>query len=257
MTLLSYSPNDEAGDGEMVTVGAVATIPEAEETVLLFGPQALHFDSDAFRGLRALVQTKPDDAAWAADVVASLPGAWASFVGAFPGYGCAGGVARSLGDLRSYFAGDGNNIKTEKTPLSSNEEAANIILSLFVVTSHLIEHGWYVDATAAKPQRVRGALGFCTGLLSAFAVSASRSREELRERGANAVRLAMVTGGVVDAQEVLDPLGTARALAVGWNSPDTGGRLKEVLDQYPEACFFSPNPLSPPPPPRYASFLPC
>ncbi|KAL8382486.1 hypothetical protein RB595_006323 [Gaeumannomyces hyphopodioides] len=242
MTHLPYSLNGEAGD-KMVTVGAVATIPEAEGTLLLFGPQALHFDADAFNGLRALVQSKPNDAAWVADVVASLPETWASFVEAFPQYGCAEGAAQSLEDLKSYFAGEGNNTETEKTqpptPPATRKKAANIILSPLVVISHLIEHGRYVDATAAKPQRVHGALGFCTGLLSAFAVSASRSREELQEWGANAVRLAMVIGGVVDAQEVLDPLGTARALAVGWNSSDTGDRLKEVLDKYPEQCYIS------------------
>jgi hypothetical protein len=44
-------------------------------------------------------------------------------------------------------------------------------------------------------------LGLCTGTLSAFAVDSSPSIEGIHQHGAVAVRLAILNGAIVDAEE--------------------------------------------------------
>jgi hypothetical protein len=47
-------------------------------------------------------------------------------------------------------------------------------------------------------------LGFYAGLLAALAVASASNRQEFHKYGAVAVRLAMLVGALIDAQEVWD-----------------------------------------------------
>lgn len=79
-------------------------------------------------------------------------------------------------------------------------------------------------------------LGFCTGLLSAFAVSTSRNKNDLQRYSAVAVRLAMRVGAVVDSQEAPRKRlghGKSQSFATAWRNEQEA----EVVSQVVEGLF--------------------
>lgn len=208
-------------------------------TLLLFGSQALSFNIAAFEDLWATLQRVPDEQRWITDAVASFPDCWADFVGAFPKYDVLGAQGQDLlQDMHSWFrTGSMKGAAVIPGPGStkSNLKLPNIVLSPLVVITHLVEYLTYSDATDLDGESLLGTLGFCTGVLSAFSVALSKDRGAVRNHGATALRLAMLIGGVVDAQEILDPSGPATALATAWGSSSVTGEedLQRILDQSP------------------------
>lgn len=76
------------------------------------------------------------------------------------------------------------------------------------------------------------------GFLSALAVSISKDEQDIERYGSTAIRLAMIIGGIVDAQEVLNSDGSSKSLATAWNSPKAESELKAILEQFPEVSQF-------------------
>jgi len=74
-------------------------------------------------------------------------------------------------------------------------------------------------------------LGFCTGLLSAFAVASAQNRKDFEKYGAVAIRLGMLVGMVVDAQGNTSP---AKCLGVSWSSDKGTEELRRILDEFTE-----------------------
>lgn len=211
----------------------LAPILDGGEALLLFGSQALSFDTKDFNELFVKVRNTPEHA-WIDGAIASLPECWASFVNAFPKYGANEGTLEALVELNESF-------QAKRLP-ALMEPLPNAVLGPLVVITHLVEYIQYLAMTASRPMNIQGVLGLCTGLLSAFAVSSSSDHEELRTQGANAVRLAMMIGGMVDAQEVLDSSGKSRTLAASWTGDQIGEHIERVLGDFPDVN----NPLIPP-----------
>ncbi|CAG8961603.1 hypothetical protein HYFRA_00006139 [Hymenoscyphus fraxineus] len=65
--------------------------------------------------------------------------------------------------------------------------------------THLVDYVGY-QQNNARP--IVDTLGFCMGLLSTFAVALSVDEADLETYGSNAIRLALLIGGIVDAQDV-------------------------------------------------------
>lgn len=206
-------------------------------TLLLFGSQALSFNIASFEDLWVTLQRVPDEQRWITDAVASFPDCWADFVREFPKYDVLGAQGHDLlQDMHSWFqTGSMKSAAVIPGPGStkSNLKLPNIVLSPLVVITHLVEYLAYTDAAGSDEESLLGTLGFCTGVLSAFSVALSKDRSDVRNHGSTALRLAMLIGGVVDAQEILDPSGPATALATAWSSSCANGEedLQRILDQ--------------------------
>ena len=216
-----------------------------EEVLLVFGSQALPLSNGAFEYLRSSVWDTPEQT-WISEVVSSLPDCWDAFARAFPKFAILDPDGRNLLlDLHRWLQRDGasrvaHNGQREQGGGSSrpewNWELPNMILGPLVVLAQLVECAQFLDMTTAAglPPRVKSMVGFCTGQLSAVAASLSKSKTQLRSYGATSVRLGMVIGAMVDAQEIMDVAGPARALAVAWTTLQRGqDELRTILEQIP------------------------
>lgn len=205
-------------------------------TVLLFGPQCLSFDSETLTQLRSLV-VESHSSVWL-DTISELPGYWKTLVSKFPALAALGG-GDQLQELNTFF-------KTG-TITPALIQLPNVILTPIVVLTHLAHYVRYVeqqvsstggdaeDVFASFAQRHIETLGFCTGLLSAYAIASSSNRSELQQYGAAAIRLAMLVGAIVDAQEAPGSVyGPSELFSVSWNTPETGDKIKQILDLFPE-----------------------
>jgi hypothetical protein len=192
--------------------------------LLVFGPQALSSNGAGFHGL----QGSAKQLQWVVDTIADLPSCWSEFVGSFPKYNAIKGTS-ILQSLNEW-------INTGKFGYYETQNLPNIILSPLVIITHITEYMTYHDAVASNDssQSSTETLGFCMGFLSALAVSISKDGQDIERYGSTAIRLAMIIGGIVDAQETLNSHGSSKSLATAWNSPKAESELKAILEQFPE-----------------------
>lgn len=212
--------------------------PGSGATVLLFGPQALSFSHEALKTLiTALAES--EDCQWMRETIAELPGLWRRLVVRLPKLQGIPGE-KLLEDLHRWF----------KTGVVENVpfHLPNTILTPIVVLTQLAQFARYLqlatfnasvksppDLYAAFAQWNAETAGFCTGLLSASAVSGSFDQTSFQRFGAVAVRLAMFIGALVDAQDASDRLhGRAKSFATAWTSDSMAKQLVRVLDSFPE-----------------------
>lgn len=211
------------------------SLPGRGTTILLFGPQALSFHEDSFSQLRSTLLDTPSHR-WIIDTIIELPGYWNSLSHALPRLQPTPG-AKLLEDLNDWLRKD--------TFTQASFPLPNILLTPLVVITHLTQYSRYLelvqpdsveinDLNASFEQNVE-TLGFCTGLLSAIAVSSSANQGQLRQFGAVAVRLAMLIGALVDAQEISADLhGESMSFSVAWNSAQSGAEMTRILKRFPE-----------------------
>ncbi|QGA18697.1 hypothetical protein EYB26_006382 [Talaromyces marneffei] len=200
--------------------------PSQGNTVLLFGPQALSFDQEAFLKLRATILGSPAYQ-WVLNVVDELPIVWTSLLKHNPRLEAIDG-AKELHSLVDWIKfGD---IRGDCFPLP------NILLSPLVVITQLTQYANYIQEhpDVRKSDKTQ-TLGFCTGILSALAVSSSADETGFAKYGSVAVRLAMVIGAVVDAQDAPTERGPSKSLATAWNSANGEDELKRILAEFSDA----------------------
>ncbi|KAI1454916.1 hypothetical protein F4805DRAFT_469070 [Annulohypoxylon moriforme] len=214
----------------MVGMGERPSGPLPGPTVLLFGPLALSFDEAAFAQVRKNV-VENEDSHWVIDTVAEFPQIWKSLTTSIPSLKSASGL-KQLEDLSDA-------IRTGR-PLETSFPLPNKLLIPLVIVSHLTQYATFLrnstEGEHADPFTVskidRETLGLCTGLLSAFAVSSSGNSQQFKKYAAVAVRLAMLIGTVVDAQdEATEP---SKSLSAAWNSAEGGEELKRIVKSFPE-----------------------
>ncbi|KAF3390904.1 Iterative polyketide synthase afoE [Talaromyces pinophilus] len=193
--------------------------------LLVFGPQALSANANDFRALQSTVKQQT----WIAATIKDLPNIWDDFVKAFPKYNVVPGEALLQNLIKWAETGD--------IDFGAINRLTNIILSPLVIITHITEYLKYLDTGAQKPNQASATetLGFCMGFLSALAVSVSKQSEDIERYGSTAIRLAMLIGGIVDAQDALDIQGPSKSLATAWNSPQAAEELKQILGCFPEA----------------------
>jgi hypothetical protein len=212
-----------------------------DTTLLLFGPQALSANAGTLNAFRDDVSSGPEST-WIAAALESLPGCWEAFVTAFPKYCVTQNASSLLSDLYRWFqAGSGS---LPSTGTSASTEFPNTILSPLVVISHLSEYMRLLDMKEAQQGEKRldvlppQVLGFCTGLLSASAVAlGGTDRAAVRKFGATAIRLAMIIGGIVDAQEILETSGPTKALATSWDTDAKEQEMSDILQSFPDVSL--------------------
>ncbi|EEP77445.1 hypothetical protein UREG_02294 [Uncinocarpus reesii 1704] len=139
----------------------------------------------------------------------------------------------SLGlKLRDFFQGG-----PAPTP---SEPTNNLLLSPLTVISQVIDfwklsHGF--DHRAPIGSQVRDVQGFCTGFLTAAAISCSKSEAHFQELASKAIRLSLCTGAVVDLDALNHSSGLdyPAAVAVRWKSAGGRQHLERILKQHPRA----------------------
>ena len=202
--------------------------------LFLFGPQILSFNKQSFDKLRATVLNRPSNR-WMLDTVSELPRYWTVASQHIPKLRSVPGE-QLLQDLDRWF-------RTGTYP-DGSFDLPNTVLTPLVVLVQLMQYSRYRELGGPRPESPErsSTLGFCTGILSAFAVSASApaGKEELDQFGAVAVRLAMLVGALVDAQEASDTtLGRARSYTTAWNTSQQVADMTRILDQFPEVRVCS------------------
>ncbi|KAI0469720.1 hypothetical protein GGR56DRAFT_686841 [Xylariaceae sp. FL0804] len=189
-----------SGGGDGLNTAAFKT--PVRNRLLIFGGQALNFDGHSFVELRSYVH-RIRQKKWVVEVLKSLPRAWQAFAAVFPTYtDAATGSSQLLAHLAAWFHTSSEGF--EQFGASIGAQIPNIILSPLVVLIHLAE---YLD----------------------------RDPAEIRAHGARAVRLAILIGGIVNAQGRLNAAGPGQALVTSWATPDIENVLKGVLRQHPKS----------------------
>lgn len=216
-----------------MVVPLVRAVPGTK--VLLFGPQALGLDAESASQLRQTLLSTPG-LSWLLDTIAELPGHWESLAKAVPSLQPLPG-AELLQDLANWLKT--GHFSQASFPLP------NVLLTPLVVVTHLAQYLKFLELIQpdspegrdlhASLQRDAETLGLCSGLLSAAALSCSADQVQLQHYGAVAVRLAMMVGALVDAQDVsVDGHGGSKSFSVAWNSPESGVQMTEILKGFPQ-----------------------
>ncbi|KAH8799818.1 putative polyketide synthase [Xylogone sp. PMI_703] len=205
-------------------------------TVLVFGPQILSFEDTSFRRLSASISRNASQQ-WIVDTISELPDYWETLCRKFPKLVDVRG-GELLKNLNLWFKAG----TMEQQGLS---HLPNILLSPLVVITQLTEYMEYLRVSNPKAttqddlftlaQPNTETLGFCTGLLSAIVISCSTNEMQFREYGAVAIRLAVLTGALVDAQDEHSEYGESRTLATIWKSPESAAEMTRILQSFPEA----------------------
>ncbi|GFG15645.1 conidial yellow pigment biosynthesis polyketide synthase [Aspergillus udagawae] len=204
--------------------------------VFLFGPQALALDAKFFHQLRLYLHAD-QRAKWALSIVSELLQVWESLIHHVPKLQHLNGSQLLRNLNQGLQTGE---ISASLFPLP------NILLSPLVVIAQLTQYANLLTAALpnlgetdefpASVTETAETLGLCTGILSAFAVSSSSSLAQLYKNGAVAVRLAMLAGALVDAEQLSpDSDGVATSVSVSWNGVESRATLSRVLKECPEA----------------------
>jgi hypothetical protein len=191
-------------------------------TIFLFGPLSVSLSRSSLNVLRTTILASPQHA-WVERVLTTLPEHYFQLCAEFPALHNAGG-AKQVGDLAAWLKTGDLGLKTDQMP--------NTLLSPLVVIAQLVQYKAYHNSQSVTqaPPETEETVGFCMGLLSAFAVSlAHRSTPTEFERHAGAaVRLAMLAGVVVDKHDLADVNGPSTTLSVAWKRGDAGDKSKEL-----------------------------
>ncbi|KAM5444215.1 putative PKS/NRPS-like protein biosynthetic cluster [Microsporum ferrugineum] len=213
------------------TMSAPAMVP----TIHLFGPQALAFREESFNNLKNALLSTPYNQ-WILDIIETLPGLWETaskelpIIQSLPG-------GHLLENLTIWIK--------EKTVPEATFPLPNILLTPLVVITHITQYLRYlehIDPTCPGLNHLQSSihtesetLGLCTGLLTAVTVSNSANAEQFRHNGAVAIRLAMLTGALVDAENESNSEGGTVSLSVTWNFLKSQVKMLEILKQFPQA----------------------
>ncbi|KAL2827959.1 hypothetical protein BDW59DRAFT_143589 [Aspergillus cavernicola] len=212
---------------------------QSGQTLLVFGSQSLTFDKRALTKLRNDIDSS-SQRSWIQETISTLPTYWTALSNALPESTGKLPPQELLQDLDRLL-----NHPIDALPDQLN--LPNIILTPFVVLGHLTEYERYLATThenddAQSPcyevDKNTSAIGFCTGLLSTFAVASSHSIDDLARYGAVAVRLAMLVGALVDAEESRqEDLGNDRSTSysVAWTTAEQEAKMRDILTRrHPE-----------------------
>ena len=204
------------------------TYPFSEPMTLLFSSLSLNFDEKAFKQLRKII-IECDENKWISDLIRDLPKVWATITTALPKLQ----DKQKLEQLEHVHIAvqDGTQPKTQ-FPLP------NTVLIPLVIISHLTQYTSLlrrsnVDISQISKSDVE-TIGLCTGLLSSFAVASAADQEQFTKYGAVAVRLGMLIGMVIDAQDAASESGPSKSISAVWTSSETHDETLRILKDFPD-----------------------
>ncbi len=225
-----------------------------EPTTFVFGAQVL---SPTKECIDKLLRPLSNGAApeWILDTVSGLPRYWDELIKTIPEVAGTSPGPVSLADLESWL----------RIGLPDGEQVAqlpNIVLTPLVIISQLTQYWRYLERrhrhadkadidlqVALVARHSHGlhkakveTLGFCIGLLSSFAVASASNKQEFEQYGAVAVRLAMLTGALADAQEGRTRgIGQGRsvAYATAWRGAKQGEDMMRIVEGLAPEAYVS------------------
>lgn len=208
-----------------------------ESKIFVFGPQALSFNALSFKNLHAKLD-RDDLLDWALDVLSTLPKTLTSLATEIP-------KLRVIDERKALEA----LVKAMRTGELSADvfPLPNVLLSPLVVIAQLAEYMAYIKAveptlntTAPISTSITTnaeTLGLCTGILSAVAVASSATIADLKRHGAASVRLAVLSGALVDAEDASrDTEKKSVSFSASWAAASLED-LEAILQKYPEVRY--------------------
>ncbi|KAL4784152.1 hypothetical protein BJX76DRAFT_357355 [Aspergillus varians] len=214
-------------------MGSFQVPGQSAQTLLAFGPQSLSFDKRALTKLRDEINNSAHRG-WIQDTIAGLPTFWTALADALPEISGMLPAQDRLQDLDKLLNDNIDDIAELTLP--------NIILTPLVVLTQLTEYERYRATQDSAVHNTTRAIGFCTGLLSTFAVASSHTTEELQRYGAVALRLSMLVGALVDTEETrqeLDGNGRSASYSVAWTSEEQEKKMHEILASWHPEVYFA------------------
>ncbi|KAI2613435.1 putative polyketide synthase [Hypoxylon sp. NC1633] len=210
------------------------------QSLLVFGSQIAYSD-EAVTEIKNTLQNKLSRR-WVLDTAAGLPKYWDALAGELPKITDAAGpqTRQLLEDLGSWLESDG-----PKTLGVQGDTLPGAVFVPLIVLAQLVEYRRYLhishkssksDPQVAQVANKTPVLGFCMGLLGAYAVASAHNQEELDQYGAVAVRLAMLAGALSDAQETWNP---HKTYAVAWTSPKQQQDLRRIVEGLSPEAYIS------------------
>lgn len=204
-------------------------------SLLLFGPQTTSFNNKSISELKsALICQK-----WAIDTLSELPSIWETASTRIPTIPSVPGK-RLLENLHTWL--------TDGPPEYDVGDLPNTLLAPLTVLSQLAQYRRYLeihygDAPDAHAALVRSknttVLGFCEGLLTAFAIASSESTEDWNHHAAVAVRLAMLVGAVVDGTDETHSYGASESFATACHTREQDIELGRILSLFHDDAYVS------------------
>ena len=218
---------------DIIVMADTSFTPKPASAVLIFGPQALSFDYESFKKLRN--QLHEPGNLWLLDVVSGLSYFWTTLSKEVPILQQLNGQALLEELATGLQTGELDKIQF---PLP------NILLSPLVVITHLTQYMAFIKAglpdladTKTLPSTFlerTEVLGLCTGILAGIAVNCSSTLAQLQPHGANAIRLAMLAGALVDAEQARPDSEEAISFSVSWSGNDSITSMNNLLSEFPE-----------------------
>ena len=206
-------------------------------TVLLFGPQTLSFQEQSSRHLRSTIRSHWDNG-WMRATIDELP-RYVELLSQKNRKLQPQPALELLQRLTRWLESDNPSPLPERLP--------NIVLTPLVVLAQLAQYAQYVEVAHVdaglgcdrwSPQLRRSeTLGFCTGFLSALAVSSTSNKADFQTFGAVVVRLAALIGAFADVEDGDGRVTKSTSLSVAWNTPEQGEELKAFVAEDPDAYF--------------------
>ncbi|KAL4804152.1 hypothetical protein BDV18DRAFT_162559 [Aspergillus unguis] len=206
--------------------------PSSRQTLLAFGPQSLSFTNTSLKNLRYDIDNS-SHRGWIHEAIAGLPAFLTALSKSLPEFNNILPSQESLQDLRRLLR-HGSDIQGELN-------LPNIVLTPLVVITHLVEYGRYSESEQHSIETAQ-ATGFCTGLLSTFAVVSSHTPQELAKYGSVAIRLAMLVGALVDAEENRQELlgnGRSTSYGIAWTNEEQEKKLHDILKRWQPDVYLS------------------
>ncbi|KAL3438034.1 hypothetical protein BDV09DRAFT_206002 [Aspergillus tetrazonus] len=214
-------------------------------TVFLFGPHVGTFTKASMDKLvRPLSQSPQRD--WILRTIADLPTYWDALAAKMPDVARDVDGPASLSELDRWLR---HGVGKAGLSVPDDESLPSILVGPLVVLIQLTQYWRHLEmirdgsAPAADLQaelvrqtqsgsRPTAILGFCAGLLAALSVASASNQAGFEEYGAVAVRLAMLIGALIDAQEVWDKAsgkGSSASYAVAWRGQKQEDEMNRII----------------------------
>ncbi|RDW76683.1 Iterative polyketide synthase afoE [Aspergillus mulundensis] len=225
-------------------------------TIFLFGPHVGTFTKASMDKLVEPLSTSPQRD-WILSTIADLPTYWDALAAKMPD------VARDIdgpGCLSALDSWLRHGIEQAGLSVPDDENLPSILVGPLVVLIQLTQYWRHLemirdDATvtpadlqAELVQQAKNGgkqtviLGFCAGLLAALSVASASTQASFEEYGAVAVRLAMLIGALIDAQEVWDKAsgkGSSASYAVAWRGQKQEDDMNRITSELASDAYVA------------------
>ncbi|KAL4745839.1 hypothetical protein BDW72DRAFT_210967 [Aspergillus terricola var. indicus] len=224
-------------------------------TVFLFGPHVGTFTKASMDKLvRALSQSPQRD--WILRTIAGLPTYWDALAAKMPDVARDIDGPASLSELDRWLR---HGLDKADLSVPDDENLPSILVGPLVVLIQLTQYWRHLetirdgsapvaDLQAELVQQTQSGdrptviLGFCAGLLAALSVASASNQAGFEEYGAVAVRLAMLIGALIDAQEVWDKAsgkGSSASYAVAWRGQKQEDEMNRIIGDLSNDAYIA------------------